>query len=51
MYKPLSMEVDFLAGTSFEDTVQSAHELAKELNIAYIKYNFNGVSVSVGAKF
>ncbi|QXN60088.1 hypothetical protein KUA24_21 [Vibrio phage HNL01] len=51
MYKSLSMEVEVIAGTTFKDSVYSAQELAKELNIAYTKFKFNGISVSVGQKF
>lgn len=48
MYKGLSIEVEFLAGTDFSDACYQAKELAQQLNIAYVKFNFNGVDVSVG---
>lgn len=48
MYKHLSLKVDFLAGTSITDAVEQAKELAIELNVSYIKFDFNGVNVSVG---
>lgn len=48
MYKGLSIEVEFLVGADFSDACYQAKSLAQELNIAYVKFNFNGVNVSVG---
>ena len=48
MYKDLSIEVEFMIGTDFENACYQAKSLAQELNIAYIKFDFNGVRVSVG---
>jgi hypothetical protein len=43
------MEVEFLAGTDVRDAINEAKRLAKELNLAYIKFKFNGISFSVGS--
>lgn len=44
----MSIEAEFLAGTSIEQSIMEARALAKKLGLAYIKYTFNGVSMSVG---
>lgn len=48
MYKGLSIQVEFLAGVDFSNACYQAKELAQQLNIAYVKFNFNGIGVSVG---
>lgn len=45
-----SLHVDVLAGTSFEDAVKEAIEVRSRFNFAYVKFKFNGISVSVGKK-
>ena len=44
----MTLEVEFLAGTSIEQSIMEARELAKKLGLAYTKYDFNGVKMSVG---
>jgi len=46
----ISMQVEFLAGTSIEDAVAEAKAFAIKLDIAYVKFDFNGVSMSIGQK-
>lgn len=43
----LTMNVEVMAGTSFEESVVDARTLAERLNLAFVCYKFNGVSVSV----
>ncbi len=44
----ITMHVEMLPGTSIENAVEQAKELAIKLNIAYIDFSFNGVNISVG---
>ena len=44
----LELKVCFLPGTDFKSSVQQAKELAQNLNIAFIKYDFNGRSIAIG---
>lgn len=46
MKSNMCIHVEFLAGTSFIDAAEEASSKAEEWNVAYVKYNFNGVSVS-----
>ena len=50
MYKDLLIEVEFMLGTDFENACYQAKALAQELNITYVKFDFNGVKISVGQK-
>lgn len=50
MKSNMSIEVEFLAGTSFLDACEEAHEKAIEWDVAYVKFDFNGVRVSVGQR-
>ena len=45
----MTIKVDFLAGTDLRDAVAEAKVKAKDLNVAYIMFNFNGISFSIGA--
>jgi len=42
----MCINVEFLAGTSIEDALHEAKDMAIFLKVAYLKFNFNGVSVS-----
>lgn len=42
-----SIEVEVLAGTSIEEAITEAKDLAQRMNLAFVKFNFNGVGVSV----
>lgn len=44
----ITISIDFLAGTSIKDAVKEACDLCIDMNIAYVCFNFNGVSISVG---
>lgn len=43
----LTMRVEVLVGTDIRQAVQDARDLALKLNLTYIVFNFNGVSVNV----
>jgi len=47
----ITIAVEFLAGTSIEDVLAEARSKAIEWNVAYIKFNFNGISVSCSKDF
>lgn len=42
------LKLDPLAGTDIEDAVTEAKYKCSQLNLAYVYFSFNGVSVSVG---
>lgn len=44
----MTMRVEFLPGTSLEEAITDARDKARALNLAYILFNFNGVSFSIG---
>lgn len=44
----LILEVEVMAGTHIKTCIEDALELCKKLDVAYIKFNFNGTKVSVG---
>lgn len=43
----ITIEVEFLAGTSIEQAIGEAKIKASLWNVAYVKFNFNGVKISV----
>lgn len=43
----MTVKVEFLAGTSIESTIEEAKEKACFWDVAYVKFDFNGTSVSV----
>ena len=43
----ISFEVEFLAGTSLEDALEEASVKAYLWGVAYVKFNFNGIRISV----
>jgi hypothetical protein len=45
-----SITIEFLAGIAIEDAIEQASIFSNKMNIAYTKFNFNGVSMSVSAK-
>lgn len=45
----MTIKVDFLAGTDLRDAVAEAKEKARYFKVAYINFNFNGTSFSIGA--
>lgn len=44
----MTIQVEFIAGTGIEDAITEAIEKAKLLNIAYVKFNFNGIKFAIG---
>lgn len=43
----MTIEVEFLAGTPLEEAVKEAKEKAKLWQVAFVKFNFNGVPFSI----
>ncbi len=43
----ICVSVEFLAGTSIEAAVEEAVEKCKLWQVAYVKFSFNGVNMSV----
>ena len=48
MSNRMSIVVEFLAGTDLKEAITEAKKMAAKLNLAYIKFNFNGKSFSIG---
>jgi hypothetical protein len=46
----LSITVEVLAGTSIEQAITEAKDLAQRIDLAFVKFNFNGVRMSVSRK-
>ena len=46
----ITIDVEFLAGTSIEEAISEAKQKAIQWDVAYVCFNFNGVSMSVGKK-
>ena len=44
----ICLQAEFLAGTTMEQVVSEAKALAIKLDLAYVKFNFNGINISVG---
>lgn len=44
----ICLEVEFLPGTSIEEACAEAISQVNFFGFAYIKFNFNGVSMSIG---
>ncbi len=45
-----SIEVEVMAGTSIEEAIAEAKDLAQRMKLAYVKFNFNGVRMSISCK-
>lgn len=45
----MTISVDILAGTALRDAVAEAKEKARYFKVAYINFNFNGTSFSIGS--
>lgn len=43
----MAIKVEFLPGTNIEEAIYEAVELAEKLNVAYVKFLFNTVIVTV----
>jgi len=48
MKSSMMIEVEFMAGTAIKDAISEAIDKAKKLDIAYVQFNFNGTSFSIG---
>lgn len=46
----LKINVEIMPGTDFEQAVVEARALARQLDVAFVCFNFNGVSVSVSQR-
>jgi len=44
-----SIEIEFLAGIDIKDVIDQAKDLASRLNVAKIRFSFNGIKFSIGA--
>lgn len=44
----LTLEVECMAGTDIKTCIEDALGLCKKLDVAYVKFNFNGTEVHVG---
>lgn len=45
-----TLTLEPLAGTDITEAVKEAKDKCFQLNLVYVKFNFNGVSVSVGRR-
>lgn len=48
MKSHMIMNVSFLLGTSVETAVVEAKELVRELDLAYVRFKFNDVTILIG---
>ena len=48
MTSNMTVRVEFLIGTTIEQAIKDAKMKAEELDVAYICFDFNGVSFSIG---
>ena len=46
----MEVSVSFLAGTSFQDACQEAIEYAVSNNLAYVKFDFNGIHCAISQR-
>ena len=46
----LTIPVEILAGTDFKNAVKDASDLSRKLDIAYVTFKFNGISVSASQR-
>jgi len=44
------LNVDFLPGVDIKTAITEASQLARELDLAYVRFKFNGTDVSVGQR-
>lgn len=44
----MTIKVEFLAGSKIEDCIAEAKEKAAKFDVAYVCFNFNGISFSIG---
>ena len=46
----MEVQVSFLAGTSIEDACTEAKEYAIKNNLAYVRFEFNGISCAISQR-
>lgn len=46
----IQIEVSIMPGTEFREAVEDAKALARQLDVAFVCFNFNGVSVSASQR-
>ena len=46
----MEIKVSFLAGTSIEDACTEAKEYAIKNNLAYVRFEFNGISCAISQR-
>lgn len=44
------LKAEFLAGTNVKDAVREAKEMAIKLDVAFIRFDFNGVRFSISQR-
>lgn len=47
MKSNMVLEVSFLAGTSIQEAIDEARYFALKNRLAYVKFDFNGISMSI----
>jgi len=48
MKSNMTINVEFLAGTSLEDALQEAKQKAGDMDVVYVCFRFNGSNFSIG---
>lgn len=46
----MEITVSFLAGTSFQDACEESKDYAISNNLAYVKFDFNGIHIAVSQR-
>jgi len=46
----MEISVSFLAGTSFQDASQEAKDYAIKNNLAYVRFDFNGIHCAISQR-
>ena len=46
----MEVTVSFLAGASFQDACEEAKEYAMKNNLAYVKFDFNGINCAISQR-
>lgn len=46
----MSITVTFLAGTSFEEACEESKDYAIKNNLAYVKFEFNGIHIAISQR-
>jgi hypothetical protein len=46
----MEITVTFLAGTSFQDACEEAKDYAIKNNLAYVRFDFNGIHIAISQR-